>query len=290
MSKSFSLASSQKDRASKIPVGLIGSGYLGSATAFFLQNKGYPITVSTTTPARLPYLKKDFKNAIILEGSRVSDWYQVIHSHSVLVLAVAPKTAIDSYADTYLASVKALLTALEKKNSVTQIIYISSTSVYGSHMGCWVDEESALLNPNPQAIILKECEERLLSAAIERLKVVIFRLAEIYGPNREIEKRVINSSSIPFAGDGSNFTNLIHVEDAVRAIDMAIENELSGVYNLANDFHVQRKDFYSDICKKHSLPEVQWDFRKATHHGGNRKVSNRKIKSIGFTFLHPTIP
>jgi nucleoside-diphosphate-sugar epimerase len=62
--------------------------------------------------------------------------------------------------------------------------------VYGNSNGAWVSELSPVPPVNRHGEILHQTEQVLLSASSQDLKVCIFRLAAIYGPDREFKKRL----------------------------------------------------------------------------------------------------
>jgi hypothetical protein len=41
------------------------------------------------------------------------------------------------------------------------------------------------------------------------------------------------------------------------------------------------------LCRQHHLPPLSWNPSLPRLHSGNKRVSNRKIKSAGFQFTHP---
>ena len=60
--------------------------------------------------------------------------------------------------------------------------YLSTTSVYGNHDGNWVDEKTPVNPSNNRGRLRLEAENRW--ASIDNLPIHIFRLAGIYGVNR----------------------------------------------------------------------------------------------------------
>jgi nucleoside-diphosphate-sugar epimerase len=266
-------------------IAIIGCGYVGSAAAAFWKQKGHAVTVTTTTPSRVEYLKQQYGRALLLIGHHSGNWNALLDDNEAVLLSVAPARATD-YENTYLRTAQTLANLLEKNHTVSQVLYTGSTSVYGSHEGKWVDETSELLAESHQSRILIETEKTLLQTSNPPRKVAIFRLAEIYGPGREVHERLKRIQGLSAAGDGSNYTNLIHVDDIVRALDYAITNKMEGIYNLCNDAHLPRREFYDRLCEAHHLQKISWDPAKISIHGGNRRVSNQKIKQAGFTFCH----
>ena len=77
-----------------------------------------------------------------------------------------------------------LVLALKHFPNVKQLIYTSSCAVYGNSNGAWVSEVSPVAPANRHGEILHETEQVLLSASSQDLKVCIFRLGAIYGPDR----------------------------------------------------------------------------------------------------------
>ncbi len=104
-------------------------------------------------------------------------------------------------------------------------------------------------------------------------------------PADGLKDRLKRSYQKKFSGDGSPYTNLIHLNDIVSAVNLAINQNLQGIYNLCNDFHIPRRNFYDLLCKQHNIPTIQWDDQLAAPHGGNKRVDNQKMKETGFAFF-----
>jgi hypothetical protein len=100
----------------------------------------------------------------------------------------------------------------------------------------------------------------------------------IYGPGREIETRALKLIGKQMPGNGEEYTNHIHLEDIVRALEFCLERKLKGVYHLVNDAHPSRKELYG----KGPI----WSSKNT---GLGYRVSNQKIKEAGFVFSHPEL-
>lgn len=255
---------------------IIGCGYLGKAAALKWKADGHEITVTARSLERA-YDLRPFADLVYILGD---DWHDLIEKQDVVLLSIAPDAKSD-YLQTYLRTAEALISSVGD-SSVSQIIYTSSTSVYGEHEGEWVDENTPPRPANSNAQILLTAEQTLLKAATKHRKVCIFRLGEIYGPGRSIVDRVKRMQGVTFPGNGESLTNLVHLEEIISALDIAMQNTLNGVYNLCNDIHIRRKDLYKQICETQGWPEVQWDSSIMNPHAGNKKVSNEKLKTIGW--------
>ncbi|MBP9841004.1 MAG: hypothetical protein KBC64_01095 [Simkaniaceae bacterium] len=146
------------------------------------------------------------------------------------------------------------------------LIALSSTACYGDAGGGFVKEEDAVPTEYEKSVLLNP-------------RGCLFRLSEIYGPGREISHRFKEKTHFP--GSPDNPTNMIHLDDIVGAILFAMEHHLTGIYNLTDDDHQTRGELYSQYGNITFDPSIKPRF------GGNRKVSNAKIKEAGYLFKHP---
>jgi nucleoside-diphosphate-sugar epimerase len=116
--------------------------------------------------------------------------------------------------DLHVKGLRAVLDALP--GSTGRMIYASSTGVYAQNAGEWVDEESVC---EPVREGGKAClsAERLLFAHARGRDALVLRLAGLYGPGR-IPRSGDVTAGRPIAGSPDAYLNLIHVDDAARAV------------------------------------------------------------------------
>jgi nucleoside-diphosphate-sugar epimerase len=264
---------------------IIGCGYIGEALALTLSDCSN-LTVTCKSDQSYSRLKKTFSDVHVLDYNDVCLLKNLLENKHTVILTVAAKGSSD-YRSTYLEAALSLKWALEFNQSVKQLIYTSTTSVYGECYGRVVDETSTLNAESEASKILIETENILLSLQTSERRVCIFRLSEIYGPNREISQRVRHLQSKKAPGDGLSQANMIHQADIVSAIIFACKNHLCGVYNLSDDERISRKSLYEKISEKFKLPQVIFDPTLRSHHMGSKIVSNEKIKKAGFIFTYP---
>lgn len=259
---------------------IVGCGYVGKAAAIKWRGDRHEITVTTRSLERA-YTLRPFADLVYILDE---DWRELVEKQDVVLISVAPDAQSD-YMETYLRTAEKLVKAV-KGSQVSQIIYTGSTSVYGEHQGQWVDENTLPRPLNCHAQILLATEQRLLQADNDQRKVCIFRLGEICGPDRSLEDRVKKLQGSVCSGSGESMTNLIHLDDIISALDTAMKQKLSGLYNLCNDVHIPRKDLYKNICETYGWPMVQWNASMTNSHSGNKIVSNAKLKSTGWFPKH----
>ena len=259
-------------------VTIIGCGYVGKAVAKRWKTAGHCVSVTTRNPERVAELNEIADHVILLQGRELSAILseQLVDQHVVLLCVAADNAS--QYESTYLHTAQALVKAVNSAPALKQIIYTSSTSVYGEHCGEWVDENTQLAPSNANTKILVTTEQTLLDLQAETRRVCIFRLGEIIGPGREIADRLRRMSGQSLPGTGENYTNLSELKDIVEAIDFAVSHQLGGVFNLCGDLHITRKELYQQLCEKHGLSPVSWNTSVASIHGGNKRVSSQKLK------------
>lgn len=263
---------------------ILGCGFVGSHLAKDLKQKGNVITVSTTSVSKIKKLES-ISNQVVLLDEKTSLKKHLTHQ-DVLVVCAAPKNS-EEYEKAYLQIALKVQEALAENTHIKQLIYTSSCSVYGEKKGNWVNESHPLEPINLNQQILVDAEKVYLNRLPRSIKPCLFRLGEIYGLDKAIEKRIEKLSGSSLTTHPENFTNLIHVSDVIRAITWAIQHKASGVFNLCNDSHLTRREFYDKWCEFLKLKPVEFGPLKQNSHKGNKRVSNQKIKLMGFEFEHP---
>lgn len=269
-------------------IGILGCGYVGTMLASYLYEKGHSLHLTTTSHDKV-ILLEDFATQVhILKVSHAAHLGTFLDQIEALFITIAPRPGA-SYEETYLACAKAIRESLRHHGKNIRFIgYTSTTSVYGHHDGEWVDETSALHPVSPNSECLVKAEQIYQALQNESRRVCILRLGEIYGPGRELETRVRKMSGSNLQGSGTNFCNLIHVDDIVSAFEFCMEHSLSGVYNLCNHTHMSRDNLYTSICRYYGWPAPSWDNTDSkASFKQNKRVSSRKIESLGFRFQQP---
>ncbi|MBY7648905.1 MAG: NAD(P)-dependent oxidoreductase [Candidatus Liberibacter europaeus] len=173
--------------------------------------------------------------------------------------------------------------------------YMSATSVYGNRNGQWVNENTPIHPISCSAVRRFETEKKWLSIAKKlNIKVAILRLSGIYGPKRNAFISIQKKHTMQLIKEGQVF-NRIRVEDIANCIVFLINNNLGGVFNISDDEPSPPQDI---IIKAASLmnvdPPLEQDFETAnissitrSFYSENKKISNKKIKHLGFQLLYP---
>lgn len=266
---------------------ILGCGYIGMGLLKLWKNKKDQLIVTTTTQEREQELQALASEVKVLRANDESNLYELLKKCNRLIICISAKHS-SSYREAYLQTAETIKKVLEKTPPLKHLIYTSSTSVYGDHNGNWVTEDSPLFSMGENNEILKQTEFIYLYKIKKPSLVTIFRLSGIYGPQRDHVRRIKRMNNTFSAKTKNDYVNFIHQEDIVRAIDWAIENSLSGIYNLSADDHPTKESFYKSITKENNVSPISWKDIPPSFHSGNKRISNEKIKQKGFAFLHST--
>lgn len=273
-------------------IAIIGCGYVGTALArYWHQQKGYSVKATTTREKRVTELESVATEVVVMTGEDSQAMAKLLQDCDTVVLSIAPisdrQVDAAAYRQTYIPTAKNLIAALKNNSSVKQLFYLSSCSVYGNKQGEWVDETSPVDDSSEYNQVLHQTEQILLSSDKEDVKACILRLGGIYGSGRELTKRLAKIAGKTLPGSGSTFTSWIHLEDVVGAIDFLAQKRLSGIYNLVNDFDFTIGELCDLVCDRQGLERITWDNSQPSYRLLNARISNQKIKAIGYQLIHP---
>ena len=274
-------------------IAIIGAAYTGLATAKYFKSLGHNISVTTTKESRREELEEVADKVTVMFGSDQEKMKELLVDQEILILTVAGgmvekdgKTIIDPdlYKDAYVGTAESVVNAIGADSSLRQIIFTSSLNAYGDGGGADEITEEIEANPlNPFQEVYVTTEGLLRGLENDQLGVCIFRTGTIHGPGREWKNQLalMSGQKIPF--DGSSDAMIVHRDDVVRAIEMAINKNLNGLYNLFNEVKTSKAEFFAQVCDEQGLDHVEW----LNLSPGPKNVSNQKIKDAGLMFLDP---
>ncbi len=267
---------------------IIGCGYVGSNIARLWHEQGNEVTVTTTTPDKVDELQAIASQVVVLTGNDLKSLKQLVVNQDIVLLTVGSKQRTpEVYRQAYLETAQNVVSAINSTSGVKQLIYTSSYGIIKDKSGQTIDE-TVVVNPQDEfGEILHQTEQVLLSKT--KIKTCILRLAGIYGQGRELIKIFSRVAGTTRPGTGGDYTNWVHLEDIVRAIDFAKERQLEGIYHLNSDEFLTTKEFWQRLFTAHNLPSVTWDSSQTSPRSYNIKLSNQKIKDAGFELAHPNI-
>lgn len=217
------------------------TGYIGRFITIYLSNKygkqNIDIYVRSLNKAK-PL--KDLVNEIFvadLLNDPPPSFKKRQYTHAILAHG---KILGHTYRSIYLNNRKTVRNILKNLNrtSLKQIIYLSSVAAGGFKDD--INSQGDMLSPNNAYGIAKlKTEELLLRFSIDNaIRIVIFRPPVVYGKLSGIDfDYFIKACRVGYLKyiSGNPYVSLCSVENLVKAIICAIERNVTGVYQIADD-------------------------------------------------------
>ena len=279
-------------------IAIIGAAYTGLAAAEYLKSKGHTISVTTTNEARVEQLAAVADRVVVMKGSDREKMRELLTDQDAVLMTVAGGMVerdgkyvmdLDLYRDAYVGTAESLVESLDAAPGLQQIVFTGSWSAYGNAGGAdFVNEDTPATPASPFAQVYIDTENLLFGAATEQLKVCVYRTGTIYGPQVGFVPRGLEAQTLPMAGatvpfDGNAPAAIVHRDDVVRALEFALDKELSGLHNLINDITDTKEVFFGRMIEAAGKDPINWVGAGT----GPKSLSNQKIKDAGFSFGDP---
>lgn len=266
---------------------IFGFGYTANRLAQRLIQLGFNVVGTTRQDSKKAMTHSE---KITLIDFEVADIEYYLSQSTHLLISVPPDARIGDLVLSYYSE-------LIKENGahIKWLGYLSSTGVYGDYQGNWVDEESICRPKSASGILRLKAEKAWFSyAESNQLPLHIFRLAGIYGPQRNPLERIISGKKYSVFKEGQVFSR-IHVDDIVSVILASIENlHPLSTYNVADNEPAASHEvdaYAAMLLKQSTLPLIPFEeaalsTREQEFYLSNRRVSNLKIKKELKIVLH----
>jgi nucleoside-diphosphate-sugar epimerase len=245
---------------------------------------GWQVTAFTRNQGKAAEAEKLGARTILGE-LQSADWWGKLSSqydHAVnCVGAAAP--SIEGYRVSYLEGMHSIGGWLKETNqSLQNLIFTSSSSVYPQTDGSLVDEKSTNLGVSARGQILLDAEQVCLqvSQTNSRRKSVV-RFSGLYGPGRHLLVDKIRQGE-PMTGSPDRVLNLIHRDDAASAVLAILQSSSSlegGIFNASDGQHATRGEIADWVASRVGVPKpafINADVDRSPH----RRVDSSKIGRV----------
>jgi len=257
-------------------ISIIGCGWLGLPLALYLQQKGFTIKGSTTSPSKIEDLKqKGIQTYLLqLQDDGILPMEQKQHlkdllKADILIFNIPPGRRNPNVEASFLAKIKTLTDAIEA-SPLQKIVFVSATSVYPLQNQI-VTELDAKNPSKASGKALLQAEQALQN--IQNTETTVLRLAGLYGPNRNPGRFLAGRQNL---ANGEGRVNLVHLQDCIEVILGVIQQEKWGeVYNVCSDEHPTREVFYTAAAKRLGLSVPTFAVNSPAKYC---MVSNKKVK------------
>jgi len=281
-----------------------GAGFIGSHLVDRLAAEGEVRVIDNLSSGRLENLahRRDVE-VIVGDLKNPQDAQKAVRGvDAVFHFAANPEVRVSTtnpdihFSENVVATFN-LLEAM-RKNDATQLVFASSSSVYGEPPQIPVDEEAPLRPVSVYGASKAACENLIHAyAKLYGIKAVALRYANVVGPRLRhgviwdlINKLKKNPHELEILGDGKQVRSYIYIDDAVEATLLAWRKaaDAYAAYNVAAEDWITVDEVADQVIEAMGLTNVKKTYKPVLHGvgwpGDVKKIALKidKIKQLGF--------
>jgi 2-alkyl-3-oxoalkanoate reductase len=245
------------------------TGAIGRRLVPLLVAGGHHVIATTRTPDKMNGLRSEGAQPAVMDG---------LDGESVMKTVLSSRPDVIVHQMTALASMRSLkkfddefaLTNRLRTEGTSHLIAAAEaagtrTLVAQSYSG-WPNQrqggriktEADPLDADPPPSMtrtldaIQALEHMVLNVA--GINGIALRYGSLYGPGTSISSsgeivELIRQRKFPLIGDGAGVWSFIHVDDAARATQLAIERGAPGVYNIVDDDPAEVSEWLPDLAR-----------------------------------------
>ena len=277
---------------------IVGCGDVGLRVAAALSSRTRVLALSSSA-ARLPELRSRGIVPLLGNLDRTTSLARLAGLATRVVYLAPPPS--EGWTD---PRVSALLRALRLRAAPLQLVYGSTSGVYGDCQGAWVDETRAsqASTPRAQRRVDAEAQVRFFGRSTGA-SVQLLRIPGIYAPDRDggtPRARLQKGTPVLCAADDV-YTNHIHADDLARACVAALwKGKPQRRYNVCDDTVLKMGDYFDLAADLYQLPRPPRVARDSAQQqlptmllsfmSESRRLHNRRMKQeLGLRLRYPTV-
>jgi len=228
---------------------IIGCGDVGYRTALQWRRRGFPVSAVVRSIAGADRLRQA---GILAQSSDLDepDALGPVQADDAVVYYFAPPPPHGS-GDPRLAR---FLDRIRGQH-LRQLIYISTSGIYGDCRGEWVTEDTPANPATDRGRRRWAAEQQLQQWSLENgVPTHILRVPGIYGPQRLPLERIRQGQPVVDDKD-SPFTNRIHVDDLAQVCVVCAERcPASAVFNVSDGHPTTMTEYFNRVADAFGLP------------------------------------
>ncbi|MDP4180594.1 MAG: NAD(P)-dependent oxidoreductase [Bacillota bacterium] len=255
-----------------------GSGFIGSHLAKGLSKKGFEVSVYDIKPNNnneIEYINGDILNyrrlKAAIKGKKI-----VCHLAAMVGVEACLKDE-EKVCRTNIEGTQNVIRACAE-SGVENLLFTSSSEVYGEGSPFIVLDEGAKLNPISRYGESKLHGEWLMKQFSENsnVKVTVLRYCNIYGKRQRKEfvvsifiNNVLENKPLRICGDGEQLRSFTYIDDAVEGTIKALlryETQFD-VFNIGSSYNIKIKDLAKKIIELNKSGKIEY----VTYEELNRK-------------------
>ena len=268
---------------------IVGAGWVGAPLSEHLVKHDNQVVVTKTTQEgadaigneRIPCEVFSF-DAIQPERSIGQLYSLLLENNTEIVIGSFPpgfrKGAGVEYADSW----QQLTSACQKAN-VKKLIMVSSTTVYPTKPGVLYEQDASLTlstSENEQASafsdnarVMLQAEQLVMDSGID---YTVLRFSGLIGPSRHPSRFASKLKQVSSQAPA----NMLHLDDAIGAVDFAINQLHNEIVNVTTPNTVSKAEFYAAALKSANSSEPLPPIVDTP----DKLISSKKILGLGYSF------
>jgi nucleoside-diphosphate-sugar epimerase len=287
------------------------TGAIGTRLVPLLVARGHEVIGTARSPEKAARLRAQGAEPVavdLLDRSAVRDAVAAMRPDAIIHEATALTGVTDfKHFDRSLAQTNRLRTvgtdallAAAGEAGVGRVLAQSFTSWPYARVGGPVKSEEDTLDPDPVASMRESLAAiRHLEQVVTQAGGIVLRYGTLYGSPDDTQVALVRKRRFPIVGDGAGVWSFVHLEDAVAATVLALEDGPPGIYNIVDDEPAPVREWLpalaAEIGAKPPRSVPRWLARLVAGDAGvvlmtdTRGASNAKAKrELGWEPTYPT--
>ena len=282
-------------RIGKPRILIVGCGDVGMRLLPLLVKK-FRVFALTSSPEKMPLLRQAGAIPVLGNLDAAHTLWRLPHL-AAQVVHLAPPQAEGSM-DTRTHNLLQILS--QGTGFIRQLIYISTTGVYGDCQGAVIDETRPLRPKSARATrrVSAEAQVRAWGNA-NAVRVQVLRVPGIYAQDRLPVERIKRQAPALLPSEDV-YTNHIHADDLARLITYVLfRGQAQRVINACDSSHLKMGDYFDLVAKSFDLPKPPRvsqeelsqliDPMMLSFMSESRQIQNQRLKELRFTLQYPTV-
>jgi nucleoside-diphosphate-sugar epimerase len=223
-----------------------GTGVIGRRLVPQLVARGHQVTATTTSAGKLGLLEQLGAEGTVMDGLDAAAVGEavaaarpdaIVNEMTGLSEAHAGKPNLRK-AERFFAITNRLrsegidhLLAAAEATGVSHVVAQGHASMNGIRQGGWVKTEE-----DPLEVVEGTKAINHLEDVVVRAGGAVLRYGGFYGPSANDDQvKLVLKRLFPLVGGGTGYVSWVHVDDAVSATVLAVEQKARGVFNIVDD-------------------------------------------------------
>jgi UDP-glucose 4-epimerase len=185
-----------------------------------------------------------------------------------------------------------------RKNDIKELVFASSSSVYGEPESIPVDEEAPIKPVSIYGASKAACENLIHAySRLYGITATVLRYANIVGPRLRhgviwdlINKLNRNSRELEVLGDGNQVRSYLYIDDAIEATMLVFKNRKNNfeIYNIGNEDWITVNAIVEALTETLGIADIKIIYKPVAHGigwlGDVKRITLdiKKLTNLGF--------